>query len=130
MFNRQTTIEFMEAICDELGASKIVAVHGSAMVLLGIKFNTNDVDCFGDFAKLAEYPKSGITTAYGDVVFYKDQDLVAIPLEDSRYQNLMHVSGRIYCTPPEVIINDKLALGRPKDLEQIKMVEQYMLCMR
>ncbi len=118
---------------DDLGLPKTsyTIVYGAALVLHGIKDNTSDIDMNGSPAafkilaekgyKLEDYPKRP-GTKYIKLTEYID---IFDPKTMSSKVLTQMVNGYKVQTPGSILM-EKKKRGRPKDLQDVKIIEDWM----
>lgn len=101
--------------------------HGGALVLLGLKDQTDDIDLVVTqqvWDKFKSYSKTQLN-ALGD---YKAKELISIDddidlhLIDDQYPLVITVVDGIYLTDLNTTLLDKLRLNRDKDQQQINLL--------
>lgn len=100
----------------------VILMHGSSLVMRGLKSETNDIDCMAidcinDLPLSSEVGFDGSTILTYDVFDFGDGEIKSVPFE---------IVDGVKCQTLESIIEDKSKLGREKDLATIKLIQKYL----
>tara|TARA_Y100001956_G_scaffold33365_1_gene32751 strand:- start:135 stop:512 length:378 start_codon:yes stop_codon:yes gene_type:complete len=101
----------------------IILMHGAAMVMLGVRETTNDIDCQIDLEKYPALMLTGKECSDGVTRYEWD----AFDFGDGKLREVEYftVDG-IKCQSLGSIVEDKQKLGRPKDIAAIKEINEFL----
>ena len=112
----------------KLNSKEYIVISGAAMVILGIKEKTNDID-ISVTKEYYEYLKNNYNVTFDKINRYNNEvyfiDNVINFGIDYYTENYINVDG-INVESPNEILKLKRSLNREKDLKDIKLIENYM----
>lgn len=123
-FNKQELIAHINN-CNM--AEHVVVGYGGALVLLGLRETTNDIDCFIE-REFFEFIKPDMTTSiatYGDIYTLREFDFGTGGVDVIPYEHCIIEGIRVLSLSGTLEAYRDLygALGREKDLKTIKAIE-------
>lgn len=100
----------------------VILMHGSSLVVRGLKSETNDIDCMAidsinDLPLTCDTGFDGSTILTYSVFDFGNGEIKSVPFE---------IVDGVKCQTLESIIEDKSKLGREKDLATIKLIQKYL----
>lgn len=109
-------------------------VHGGALLLLGLKLTTNDIDIVIDtkevLDKLNKEGREVIELPNGKTIIYLTDDIeICGELEFTHSRDIVKREG-IRLTNVKRILEDKKLLNRNKDQYWIKVLQLYLTCQK
>ncbi len=124
--NKEQIIKILKKY--KLNIKEYIVISGAAMVILGIKEKTNDID-ISVTKEYYEYLKNNYNVTFDKINRYNNEvyfiDNVINFGIDYYTENYINVDGINVETPNE-ILKLKRSLNREKDLKDIKLIENYM----
>ena len=124
--NKEQIIKILKKY--KLNNKEYIVISGAAMVILGIKEKTNDID-ISVTKEYYEYLKNNYNVTFDKINRYNNEvyfiDNVINFGIDYYTENYINVDG-INVESPNEILKLKRSLNREKDLKDIKLIENYM----
>lgn len=124
MFDKDKIIAVLKDTCFEVDHYWVVA--GAAMVLHGVKAYTRDIDLGCDCILADQLQQLGYKTEIFDDGSRKIQYSSDIEIFEDWREGELEVIGGIPVVSLEGIVMMKQQLGREKDMEDIRLIREYI----
>lgn len=124
MFDKDKIIDVLKDTCFEADHYWVVA--GAAMVLHGVKAYTRDIDLGCDRILADQLQQLGYKTEIFDDGSRKIQYSPDIEIFEDWREGELEVIGGIPVVSLEGIVMMKQQLGREKDMEDIRLIREYI----